>query len=114
MTLEFPDGTAEPEDASPLEAIKRELLEETGYTSCRWLELGHLSPNPATHNNPVYSYLAAEVEPTSQPKVDEIEQVEASLMPLDQVIELATRGGIVQAMHMSALFGALVHLGRVH
>jgi hypothetical protein len=31
--LELPSGTVEPTDASPLTAVQRELLEETGYTS---------------------------------------------------------------------------------
>ncbi len=49
----------------------------------------------------------------SQPKVDEVEQLEVALMPLEQVIDVVTHGGIVHTLHVSALFLALARMGRV-
>ena len=36
VTLEIPAGLIDPEDASPLEAMKRELNEEGGYRADYW------------------------------------------------------------------------------
>jgi len=47
LSTELPSGAIEPEDASPIEAAKRELLEETGCTSDRFEHVGSLHPNPA-------------------------------------------------------------------
>jgi ADP-ribose pyrophosphatase len=95
--LELPGGTTDPEDASPEAAVRRELLEETGYTGERFVATGCYSPNPASHTNLVHC-----------------EHLEVVLMPLENAIDLAKRGGFVQAMHVATLFFALVALGRIH
>ncbi len=112
--LELPGGTTDPEDVSPLAAIKRELLEETGFTSETFIETGRLSPNPATHNNILHCFLATNVEQVDKPKLDDTEQIDLVLMPLQKVIELAANGGLLQALHVASLFFALLRLGRVH
>jgi len=43
--LEFPAGTLE-EGESPLESIKREVQEESGYSAERWDNLGEMLPCP--------------------------------------------------------------------
>ena len=112
--LEIPGGAMDSEDASPLAAIRRELLEETGYTSDTIVETGRVCPNPANHNNFLYSFLATDVEQVSQLQLDDTEQIEVVLMPLEQAIKLAQNGGLLQAMNVSALFFALAQLGRLH
>ncbi len=50
ITLEFPAGMVDPgEDAK--ETAKRELLEETGYTSQSIVLVGKVNPNPAFMTN---------------------------------------------------------------
>ena len=49
VSYELCAGVCEPDDASPLESARRELLEETGYGNGEWEELMILSPNPGTH-----------------------------------------------------------------
>lgn len=112
--LELPGGTTDPEDASPLAAIKRELLEETGFTGETFIETGRLCPNPATHNNFLHCFLAMKVEQVDKPQLDDTEQIDVVLMPLEKVIENASNGGLLQALHVSSLFLALTRLGRVH
>lgn len=48
VSYELCAGVCEPTDASPLEAARRELLEETGFGGGEWEELMILSPNPGT------------------------------------------------------------------
>lgn len=58
VSYELCAGVCEPDDASPLEAARRELLEETGYGNGEWEELMILSPNPGyCISNLTYCYL---------------------------------------------------------
>jgi ADP-ribose pyrophosphatase len=110
--LELPGGTTDPDDISPLDAIRRELLEETGYGGGEFDLLATLSPNPASHSNLVHSFLARGVEKVSDVAPDENEHMEVVLMPLDELVRLARNSGLVQAMQVATLFLALSHMGR--
>jgi ADP-ribose pyrophosphatase len=52
-------GVCEEEDGSPMVSAQRELLEETGYGNGVWKEFMQISPNPSTHTNITYCFLAA-------------------------------------------------------
>ena len=112
--LELPGGTTDPEDASPEAAVRRELLEETGYTGERFAATGCYSPNPASHTNLVHCFLATDVARTHDPRPDNNEHLEVVLMPLDEAVNLAKRGDFVHALHVATLFFALAALGRIH
>ncbi len=105
--VELPCGTVEAGDSSPLAAMQRELLEETGYAGTHMVETGRLSPNAATHANWTYCFLATGVELVAAPVPDATEAVETVLMPLSEVVGWARRGGLTQALHVGALFLAL-------
>lgn len=111
--LELPSGAMEAEDISPLEAAKRELLEETGYASDNFLETGILSPNSANHTNITHCFLATDVEYVANSNLDITEQINVLLLPLSKVIELISNGGILQALHVCSLFFALQKLSKV-
>jgi len=111
--LELPSGAVEATDASPLAAVQRELLEETGYVSETVVETGRLSPNPATHTNMTYCFLATGVQQVADPRPEETEQIETVLMSLSEVVGLASQGGLLQALHVGALFFALHVLGKL-
>ena len=110
VMLEIPAGIMDEEDESPMWAARRELLEETGYTSDQFIEVGRVYPNPATHNNLTYSFLALDVELVSEQNLDETEEIEVSLIPFVEFISLAKEGGLPQALHISALFFAMAHM----
>ncbi|MBD2615339.1 MAG: NUDIX hydrolase [Nostoc sp. GBBB01] len=112
--LEFPGGSTEPEDISSLEAAKRELLEETGYTSKNFIELGRLSPNSATHNNLIHCFLATDVELTANVQLDVTEDISIVLLPIQKLIELIDNHQFFQTVHISSLFLALKKLGKLH
>ena len=111
--LELPGGGIEPEDISPLAAAKRELLEESGYTSENFIETGIISPNPATHNNLIHCFLAKDVELVADLKLDSTEIINVKLLPIENLIQNFDNGILLQSFHISSLFFALKKLGRL-
>jgi 8-oxo-dGTP pyrophosphatase MutT (NUDIX family) len=111
--LELPGGMLDPQDASPLEAVRRELLEETGYSAESWLATGSVSPSPGSHTNSAYSFLATGVFLADKPHLDITEEIQVVLLPLEEVIHKALSGELLHSLHVSSLFFALARLGRL-
>ena len=109
---ELPGGAVD-KGEEPIHAAKRELLEETGYSSDIIIEVGRVSPNPASHTNLMYAYLALDAQKVGNQTLDEIEEIEVYPIPLDEVILMVKNGGLLQSLHVSALFFALYHLNRI-
>lgn len=113
VILELPGGAMDAEDESPLQAAKRELLEETGYTSDTFIQIGCVYPNPANQTNLIYSFLALDVQKVDSQNLDETEDIELVLKPLEAVIAMAKNSELLQSMQVSALFFALAYLDRI-
>ena len=87
VTYELPAGTIE-EGEDALDAAKRELLEETGYTSNDWHYIGKYSVNPAIQTNNVYIYCALACEKASDQKLDEAEDIEVIEMSEEEFADV--------------------------
>ena len=79
-SLEIPGGLCDPSE-TPLEAAKRELLEETGHASEHWTYLGFCTPNPAIQNNRCHFFLALECAPVTELKLDPTEELRVWAVP---------------------------------
>ena len=109
---ELPGGAVD-DGEEPIHAAKRELLEETGYASDHIIEVGRVSPNPASHTNLMYAYVALDAQKVKDQSLDEIEEIEVYPIPLDEAILMVRNGELLQSLHVSSLFFALIHLNRI-
>lgn len=106
-TLELPGGMIDPHDASPLEAARRELLEETGYRAVDITQSGVIAPNPAMQTNRCWSFLAENVEKVAEPSLDGGEDIDVVLVPYREIPARVARGEIAHALVVVAFAYAL-------
>ena len=91
-------------DGSPMVSAQRELLEETGYGNGVWKEFMQISPNPSTHTNITYCFLATDVEKISEQQLEDTENLTVHLLSLQEVKELLQQGSIRQALMAAPLW----------
>lgn len=103
LTLEIPGGLVEDGDGPPA-AAKRELMEETGYRSEEWIDLGFVHPNPAIHDNRCHTYLALGAKPDGAQSLDDKEDIAVILKPLDEVPRLIREGAITHSLVICAFW----------
>ena len=111
VCLELPCGAVEAADGTPLVAVQRELLEETGCTSGHFEKIGHFSPNPATHTNTVYCFAAYDVRRSQPVRQDASEEVVSAFLPVPDVLEAIDTGQFSQSLHICGLMLGLRHAG---
>ena len=91
ILLELPAGCMEPTDADPAAGAARELFEETGY---------------ACISNFAHCYLITDCKRVSGQHLDATEDLEIVVMSAEETKKLMTNGGLVQAVHVAAMYYA--------
>lgn len=89
--FELPAGHVDPGE-TPDDAVKRELLEETGYASDDWHDLGTLFPAVSRLNNTVRSYLALNARKVRAPQTDSTEDLRVHTVPWARFVEWLNSG----------------------
>ena len=98
---EIPEGGA-PEGEAPLEAARRELVEETGLVAARWTPLLELHTSNSVTDEHAVAYLARGLTPgPSAP--DETERLALRRLPLEEAVEMVLDGRITDALAMASL-----------
>ncbi|MGI9535284.1 MAG: NUDIX hydrolase [Thermodesulfobacteriota bacterium] len=102
-TLEIPGGMID-KGEKPVDSARRELLEETGYASEKFIEIGLVHPNPAIFNNACYTFLALSAEKVSEPEFEGTEDIENVLYPVSKIDELIKNREITHSLVLNALY----------
>jgi len=89
-------------DENPLEAAKRELLEEMGYMAPEWINLGSHILDPNRGIATIYLFLALDAYKVAEPNSDDLEDQELLLMGQDD-LEIAYRNGEFRILSWSAV-----------
>ena len=88
----------------PIDAAKRELLEETGYAGGEWREVMTIGQNPSISDNITHCFVAEGVERISDQSLDESEDIEVLLMKKEEVLQMLLRDEQKQALMAAPLW----------
>lgn len=88
----------------PLEAAKRELLEETGYAADEWTLNMVISQNPSTTTNLTYSYIAKGAKKVSSQHLDDTEDISVRLLPETEILRMLKSDEIKQSLMAAPLW----------
>lgn len=103
IILEIPGGMIDDGEA-PETAARRELLEETGFASDKFIYLGKSRPNPAIQNNWIYHFAALNCEKIEETAFDEHESVVTKLVSLDEIPQLIESEQITHSLVLAGFY----------
>ncbi|AFZ04166.1 NUDIX hydrolase [Calothrix sp. PCC 6303] len=109
--LEFPAGTIEPME-EPLETVKREIQEETGFSANKWQKLGEFILAPGYSDEIIYAFLAQDLTKLEMPpQQDDDEDIEVLCWTPQELEKAILEGQPVDAKSISSFFLARPFLG---
>lgn len=84
---EIPAGFIEPHEKDIIQAAKRELLEETGYTVKSLIKLQSCYTYAGFMNNSVYFFIGFNAKKIADQKLDNSEELEVHIMPWKKALK---------------------------
>ena len=112
ITLAPVGGYIQPGEA-PLDAAKRELLEEMGCRSDNWIDLGCFATDANRGNGKGYYFLAKNAQKVDQTAVsDDLEEQELLILSASELQEALDRTRVKIITWQAAFAMALLHQGK--
>lgn len=113
---ELPAGLLDSGAEEPLEAARRELVEEVGLAASSWATLVDVAASPGFTDEVVRVFLARGLSSVDREHMGEEEaDLEVHRFPLDRAVEMALAGEIVNGAAVAGLLAAQAVLaGRAH
>lgn len=100
--IEMPAGKLE-EGEIPLEAAKRELLEETGYRPLEMVHLGDSYPTPGYSSEVIHLYYCPKAVKEER-HLDKDEDIELIYLTLEEIEQMIVDGKIKDSKTVAAIF----------
>jgi ADP-ribose pyrophosphatase len=107
MTHSLPSGFIEG-DETPAEAARRELLEETGYESDAWSELGSWVVDGNRRCGVEHVFLATGARRITEPSSHDLAESTVELMTTDEAVDRMWRGDVSELASAAGLALALL------
>lgn len=111
VILEVPAGKFNTPDEDHLEAAKRELREETGFTAEKWTLMTAMKPSVGYTTEELYIYLAEGLT-AGETDFDDNEAIDDIMMDLDEAYEMAVSGKLSDGKTLVAILLAKQYLDR--
>jgi ADP-ribose pyrophosphatase len=93
----------------PLEAARRELLEETGYQSDTWIKLGHYVVDGNRGNGTAHLFLARGAQQVAEANPDDLEEQQLLLLSRAETEKALAKGEFKVLAWAAAIAFALHH-----
>ncbi|MEW6701924.1 MAG: NUDIX hydrolase [Bacteroidota bacterium] len=103
VLLELPAGKLD-KGEDPLQCARRELTEETGYSSNKFSKLGKIYTSPGFCSETLHIFLAQGLTPGNHAREEGEEGMEIVELTLDEIEEKIRNGEVVDAKTISAVF----------
>jgi 8-oxo-dGTP pyrophosphatase MutT (NUDIX family) len=100
-TIEIPEGGCQLGDV-PLNAAKRELKEETGFTANHWQQILELRTSNSCTDEKAFIFIATDLVAGEQ-ELEDTEDIELVKVSVDTAIDMAMSGEIIDAMSVAGL-----------
>lgn len=114
VCLELPGGCVDKSDKNFEDAVRREFLEETGYSFRDAQYLGRTSSNPSTNSNTLHMFLLTGGEKVQGQQLDANEEIDILVVSFEEFKQMLLENKFIQSMHVTTIFYALNKLKKLH